>query len=263
MKLSHKKKRILWVAILTGIGILLIWAFHEGREEFEKEKERERPVKSESRVSIENGQSIVRLDQATQMKSAITAEPLQASSHSEEIRVQGTIVDLEDLPQNLKDRNRLIQKQDVVIQVTLPINTSLSNAPQRAWVKTEEGAVPVELALETPDKNIFYQAPAEPFKGTSWVEVPLYLPVGPEVHGVVIPADSAVWLDGKAWVYTEKDAEHFVRREIPTEVPLKNGWFVAKGFSAGEKVVTSGAQLLLSEEYRSQIKVGEEENERD
>lgn len=266
MKLSQKKKHILLIVILVGVGILLIWAFHEGREEFEKEKERERPVKSESRVSIENGQSIVRLDQATQMKSGITTEPLQTSSHSEEIRVQGTIMHPEDLPQNLKDHNQLDQKQDVLIQVDLPINTSLSNAPEKAWIKTEDGMVPARLAWKTPDGKFFYQAPRESFKETLWIEFPLYLPVGPEIQGVVIPVDAVVWLDGKSWVYVEKDTEHFVRREISTKVPIKNGWFVSKGFSAGEKVVTNGAQLLLSEEFRSQIKVGEEgkeENERD
>ena len=44
---------------------------------------------------------------------------------------------------------------------------------------------------------------------------------------------------------------------IATDIPAQGGWFVAGEFSAREKVVTKGAEQLLSEEFRSQIQVGE------
>jgi len=48
-------------------------------------------------------------------------------------------------------------------------------------------------------------------------------------------------------------------------VPVSGGWFATRGFAPGDRVVTSGSQQLLSEEFRSQIQVlGEgEEGEKD
>jgi hypothetical protein len=85
-----------------------------------------------------------------------------------------------------------------------------------------------------------------------------FVPAGPSRPGVMVPARAAVWWQGKASVYLEKGTGHFVRREIPTETPVGEGWFVTGGFSPGDKVVVKGAQLLQSEEFRSQIQVGEE-----
>ena len=63
---------------------------------------------------------------------------------------------------------------------------------------------------------------------------------------------------GKAWVYCQLSADRFARREIPATQPTDDGWFVPSGVKVGERVVASGAQLLLSEELKSQIQVGDE-----
>ena len=39
---------------------------------------------------------------------------------------------------------------------------------------------------------------------------------------------------------------------------MESGWFVTSGFAPGDRAVMDGAQLLLSEEMKSQIQVGEE-----
>jgi hypothetical protein len=54
----------------------------------------------------------------------------------------------------------------------------------------------------------------------------------------------------------------FARREVTTEAPLDDGWFVpanshaSSALRSGQRVVVAGAQQLLSEEFRSQIRVG-------
>jgi hypothetical protein len=68
-----------------------------------------------------------------------------------------------------------------------------------------------------------------------------------------------VWWAGRAWVYRRLGQDSFSRHEIPTDMPAeKEAGFVAPAnlFKADEKIVTTGAQLLLSEEFRSQIQVG-------
>lgn len=79
------------------------------------------------------------------------------------------------------------------------------------------------------------------------------LPQGAHISGAVIPASAVVWWQGRAWVYVQSAADTFVQREVPTDMPVESGWFVANEFSPGEKLVIAGAQQLLSEEFSSQI----------
>ncbi len=78
---------------------------------------------------------------------------------------------------------------------------------------------------------------------------------GKHTPGVVVPNSAVVWLDGRAWAYLQKDRERFIRQEVVTNHPGGKGWFVTKNFQAGDYVVVQGAQLLLSEEFRAQIKI--------
>jgi membrane fusion protein, multidrug efflux system len=47
---------------------------------------------------------------------------------------------------------------------------------------------------------------------------------------------------------------------VPTDVPVEGGFFAAEGFSAGDKIVTVGAQALLSEEMLLHSQGGGDEN---
>lgn len=76
--------------------------------------------------------------------------------------------------------------------------------------------------------------------------------VGSPKRGVLIPQSAIVWWEGKAWAYLQTASGTFVQSEVPTDIPVRGGWFAAKGFSRGEKVVTTGAQQLLSEQITSQ-----------
>ena len=72
--------------------------------------------------------------------------------------------------------------------------------------------------------------------------------------GVAIPANALVWHAGKAWAYVQAEDNEFVRREVSTQEAAGNDWFNAGAFKPGDALVVSGAQLLLSEEFRYQIK---------
>jgi hypothetical protein len=72
--------------------------------------------------------------------------------------------------------------------------------------------------------------------------------------GVLVPDAAVVWHGGKAWAYVKDGDAKFVRRAVSTAQELPGGWFNAEGFAAGEAVVVSGAQLLLSEEFKFQIR---------
>ncbi len=86
-----------------------------------------------------------------------------------------------------------------------------------------------------------------------------YLPVaGRPMSGVVVPESAVVRYAGKAWAYVQTGADKFARRELALDAPTGNGWFVTHGITPGEQVVVVGGQVLLSEELKSQIQVGEE-----
>jgi hypothetical protein len=73
-------------------------------------------------------------------------------------------------------------------------------------------------------------------------------------EGVIVPPTAVVWHGGKAWVYVKEDAGRFVRRPLATSQEMGKGWFAGEGFESGDHVVVSGAQLLLSEELKFQIR---------
>lgn len=75
------------------------------------------------------------------------------------------------------------------------------------------------------------------------------LPVGRRMRGVVVPASAIIWSGGGAWAYVETAPGHFTRRPVATGFPLGGGYFAVRGFSPGEKIVVSGAQILLSAEF--------------
>ena len=88
----------------------------------------------------------------------------------------------------------------------------------------------------------------------------------PEVNGtagvcqtVTVPAAAVVWWQDRAWVYQRTEPDKFVRVEIATDLPAPGGGYIVAGMPHDVEIVTSGAQLLLSEEFRSQIQVDEDD----
>ncbi len=164
-----------------------------------------------------------------------------------------------------KEFDRLMQRQDVLLQVTLPPTPHLSSASRQARVQTPDGklayATLVSRSPRTDPRiqgmSFLYVAQAQATDLLPGMNVLAYLPNGSQIQGVIVPAAAVVWWQGKAWLYRQKDSDRFVRQEIAMETPVKDGWFVAKGLSPNDRVVVSGAQLLLSEELRSQIQVGD------
>jgi hypothetical protein len=77
---------------------------------------------------------------------------------------------------------------------------------------------------------------------------------GAPVSGVIVPSAAVVWHAGKAWAYVKDDEKSFARHEVSTADEMQGGWFNAAGFDEDDEVVVSGAQLLLSEELKYQIR---------
>jgi len=78
---------------------------------------------------------------------------------------------------------------------------------------------------------------------------------GEPLAGAIIPRDAVVRTGGKGWVYVlNENGESFTRKEIALDHPTETGWFVTNSVTAGNHVVVTGAQTLLSEELKASIK---------
>jgi hypothetical protein len=66
--------------------------------------------------------------------------------------------------------------------------------------------------------------------------------------GVLLPRAAVVRFRGADWVYVRNGPGGFDRRLVQAPVLEENGLFVAQGFTAGDEVVTQGAQALFAAE---------------
>lgn len=76
---------------------------------------------------------------------------------------------------------------------------------------------------------------------------------GKSQNGVLVPSSAMIRFAGKNWVYVKTQAERFERIALPVDRPLGEGFFT-DALQTHDLIVSSGAQLLLSEEFRFQIK---------
>jgi hypothetical protein len=79
-----------------------------------------------------------------------------------------------------------------------------------------------------------------------------YLPAGGAAQkGVLLPRQTVVRHDGETFVYVRTGAETFERRRVELGRAEAGGYLVLGGLKAGEKVVDTGAQQLLSAELKA------------
>lgn len=150
--------------------------------------------------------------------------------------------------------DRILSTREVLIQVTFPFDQNYA-APKTILVEVP-GRTRAEATLisafprvdpRIQGRSFLYSAPTHP-DFTPGVNLVSHFAVGNSTHGVVVPSAAVVWSEGKAWAYLQTSARQFSRRAVPTDSPVDAGYFVAAGFSASDKLVTRGAQSLLSEE---------------
>jgi hypothetical protein len=154
----------------------------------------------------------------------------------------------------------LIHQKSVLVRVTLPFGVTPNRANKLTLNPIGSHQLPIQAHYVSvaPQSDAtaqgvthFYTAPADVLRSGMRVNIKLK----DETHtqqGVLVPHKAVVWYANQAWIYQKKNADRFVRRPIQTEIELEDGWFT-QGFKAGDLVVVSGAQLLLSEEFKSQI----------
>ncbi len=93
------------------------------------------------------------------------------------------------------------------------------------------------------------------------MRVNAWIPNGARRSGVSLPSSALVWHAGKAWVYRENADGSFTRLAIDPDTANGATLFVESVLVPGDRVVVTGAQTLLSEEFRSHIPEEDEATE--
>ncbi len=180
----------------------------------------------------------------------------------EALQTWGTQVTEWILADKAKAWQRLLSHQDSLLLVTLPADLSLSAEVSFVRIARDgdrdhaRKAYYVSPALATDQviqgETYFFKTATGKLR--SGMRLDVWLPQGLEpLSGVFIPEQAIVWSTGQAWVYVEVDEDLYQRRSIQSALPAAGGVFMQAEFSAGERLVVGGAQMLLSEEFRWQI----------
>lgn len=152
--------------------------------------------------------------------------------------------------------------ETILVRVDLPAGQTLANSPgsvRLVGLSDEKnlgeaeffGLVPGVDPL-TQSQGILFLAKQNPQLVPN-AAVAGYIKTGGEpLSGVVVPRDAVLRHDRKVWVYVQIEKDEFTRREIVLERAHDNGWFLISGAKVDDKVVTVGAQQLLSEELKGQ-----------
>jgi len=152
--------------------------------------------------------------------------------------------------------------QKTLLHITLPVNKQLANGIQTIYVEASgnrSAAIKAELVSTAPQtdntvqgESYFFQTDGSRIR--TGMRIAAWIPEqGESRSGVVIPKSALVWYMDQAFVYIKTDAEQFSRRMIDQYSATADGYFVGSGISAGEQLVVTGGQMLLSEELRGQI----------
>lgn len=148
-----------------------------------------------------------------------------------------------------------------LIQITLPPTTDALAKDASVFVARDgdraqaSKAALISLAPRTDDlvqgETWFFHVRADNLRAGMRVNV--WLTGNTRRIGVVIPSRAVVWYAGKPWVYRRDSAGHHTRIALTAPPSQTQDWFMESGLSPGDDIVISGAQTLLSEEFRGHI----------
>jgi len=215
--------------------------------------------KNVSDRAVQEALVIADADKAKVSTSEMQLKNLQAAMKLQWGEELAKLVFNDKLPPHLQN---LLTRKNVLVQISLPLSVatpkvgSSINITPLNETSSMIKAIYVSPATQSDTngygKTFYYSAPAEQLRIGMRVNVETQS-TGETSNGVIIPSNAVVWYAGKPWAYFKQGKDQFVRKPISADTEVDAGWF-NQGLSADSEVVVSGAQLLLSEEFKYQIK---------
>ncbi len=222
------------------------------RQEYERNRLLYQDNQNVSLKIYKASQAVYLSDQARSAAAALNVQNIRASARQQfgETLARWALVD-----PHSSEFERLLQRQEVLLRVTLPPGDSIA-APARIQIGINDNRrLPAYLVSPSPQSDPVMQGSAFIYRTAAPIatgsNIAAYLPTaGQTARGVLIPAGAIVWYGGQPWAYLQISAERFGRYPVAQQSPMQGGVFMSEGFKPGQRVVVSGAQLLLSEELK-------------
>jgi len=242
-------------------------ALTSSQQEYKRMQQLNQDNKNVSDQVVLNAQTVYKSDQAK-----LDAAETEAKNLRDTIRQNwgDALASNATNETNSAEFQKLLSHQNVLILISFPLDASTHKANKSINIYPTGSSVNLikaTLFSESPLANqtiqgvtYYYTAPESKLRAGMRLTVQMddsnnTKGTSNKESGLLIPSTAVVWYGGKAWVYKKQDKENFVRLPINTEHPSKDGWFnQASVIQANDEIVTSGAQLLLSEEFKYQIK---------
>ncbi len=247
-----------YLAVKSEIDVLKATLSHD-KSEFERLKALNQDNKNVSDKALAGAAANTKSDETK-----ITAAESNAKNISDSIRQLwgDTLAQHAINPKTSDLLQALISNKRVLIQTTLPFdaaepkqNSSIMIAPTAAPSHTMSAQYvsPAPITNSTiQGKTYFYHAVTNELRAGMQINATTATS-SKKSNGVIVPNNAIIWYAGKPWVYQKTGADQFSRKPIHTNIEVDDGWFYQGHLKANDEVVISGAQLLLSEEFKSQI----------
>jgi len=148
-----------------------------------------------------------------------------------------------------------------IVLISLSANETLSTTISRIFIHQagiRNQAVEAELIGSSPKVSGLTQGESYFFLANdarlrTGMRITAWIPKQTQLSGVMIPDSALVRLMGQAFVYQENAPHNFIRYQITSPERFGNGFFVSDTTLVEKKIVITGAQILLAEEFRNQI----------
>ena len=167
------------------------------------------------------------------------------------------VMEQKDLPGFVQ---ALLAQETVLVRVDLSAGEHLPALPIGARVETLSGnsvaadflGAATGVDPLTQGRGFVFLAKPGATSLTAGEAVVGYLKLpGEPLAGAIIPRAAVVRTEGKGWAYVlSETGGAFTRREIALDHSTETGWLVTNGITAGQHVVVTGAQMLLSVELK-------------
>ncbi len=215
--------------------------------------------KNVSDRAVQEALALVNADNAKLHAAELQMKNLQTNIKLKWGEALASLMTQDKAPPHLEN---LLNRRSVLVQVSMPINSPTPNAGSTILLSPiNENVKPINAVYVSPasqsdasglGKTYYFSAPADLLRIGMRVNVESAIKGEPS-NGVVIPNSAVVWYAGTPWVYLKQGKEQFIRKPISTDTEVETGWF-NQHLGTDSEIVTKGAQLLLSEEFKYQIK---------
>jgi hypothetical protein len=160
----------------------------------------------------------------------------------------------------------LVSQDRVIVRVDLPAGEGSEAQPQRARVTALAGpqnTVTAEFVGLAPTtdaqlqgRGFLFMTRDNPLRLTPGAAVTAVLELGgTPIQGVLVPESAVVRHEASTWIYVQRDPITFVRTPVSLASPVPGGWLITQRLAAADRIVTHGAQVLLSEELKPETRL--------